>query len=46
MIGFVGSSLVKVAKAQAVMSEAELLRAMFYVRYFPPDTPPTHIIGS
>jgi hypothetical protein len=29
-----------VAKAQAVQSEAELLRAMFDVGYFPPDTPP------
>jgi hypothetical protein len=46
MIGFVVSSLVKVAKAYAVMSEAELLRAMFDVGYFPPNTPPTHIIGS
>ena len=30
-----------VAKAQAVLSEAELLRAMFVVGYFPPNTPPT-----
>jgi hypothetical protein len=29
-----------VAKAQAVLSEAELLRAMFDVGYFPPNTPP------
>jgi len=29
-----------VAKAQAVLSEAELLRAMFVVGYFPPNTPP------
>jgi len=29
-----------VAKAQAVLSEAELLRAMFDVAYFPPNTPP------
>jgi hypothetical protein len=29
-----------VAKAQAVLSEAELLRAMFDVGYFPPSTPP------
>jgi hypothetical protein len=29
-----------IAKAQAVMSEAELLRAMFDVGYFPPDTLP------
>ena len=29
-----------VAKAQALLSEAELLRAMFDVGYFPPNTPP------
>jgi hypothetical protein len=29
-----------VARAQAVLSEAELLRAMFDVGYFPPNTPP------
>jgi hypothetical protein len=29
-----------VAKAQAVLSEAELLRAMFDVGCFPPNTPP------
>ena len=29
-----------VAKAQAVLSKAALLRAMFDVGYFPPDTPP------
>jgi hypothetical protein len=29
-----------VAKAEAVLSEAELLRAMFDVGYFPPNTPP------
>jgi len=29
-----------VAKAQAVLSEAELLRAMFVVGYFSPNTPP------
>ena len=29
-----------VAKAQAVLSEAELLQAMFVVGYFPPNTPP------
>jgi hypothetical protein len=29
-----------VVKAQAVLSEAELLRAMFDVGYFPPSTPP------
>ena len=29
-----------VAKAQAVLSEPELLRAMFGVGYFPPNTPP------
>ena len=28
-----------VAKAEAVLSEAELLRAMFDVGYFPPNTP-------
>jgi hypothetical protein len=28
-----------VAKAQAVVSEPELLRAMFDVGYFPPNTP-------
>ena len=30
----------RVAKAQAVLSETELLRAMFDVGYFPPNTPP------
>jgi len=29
-----------VAKAQAVPYESELLRAMFDVGYFPPNTPP------
>jgi len=29
-----------VAKAQAVLCEPELLRAMFDVAYFPPNTPP------
>ena len=29
-----------VAKAQAVLSEAELPRAMFDVGYVPPNTPP------
>ena len=29
-----------VARAQALPSEAELLRAMFVVGYFPPNTPP------
>jgi hypothetical protein len=29
-----------VAKAQSVLSEAELLRAMFNVGYFMPNTPP------
>ena len=29
-----------VAKAQAVLSEPEQLRAMFDVRYFPPSKPP------
>jgi hypothetical protein len=28
------------AKAQAILSEPELLRAMFDVGYFPPNTPP------
>jgi hypothetical protein len=32
-----------VAKAQGVLSEAELLRAMFDVGYFPPSTPPDNI---
>ena len=32
-----------VAKAQSVLSEAELLRAMFDVGYFPPNTPPDNI---
>jgi hypothetical protein len=31
-----------VAKAQAVLSESELLRAMFEVGYFPPSTPPAN----
>ena len=29
-----------IAKAQAVLSESELLRAMFVVGYFSPNTPP------
>jgi hypothetical protein len=29
-----------VAKAQAILSEDELLKAMFDVGYFPPNTPP------
>ena len=29
-----------IAKAQAVLSESEVLRAMFDVGYFPPNTPP------
>jgi hypothetical protein len=29
-----------IAKAQAVLSEAELLQAMFDIGYFPPNTPP------
>ena len=29
-----------IAKAEAVLSEFELLRAMFDVGYFPPNTPP------
>jgi hypothetical protein len=32
-----------VARAQAVLSEPELLRAMFDVGYFPPNTPPDNI---
>jgi hypothetical protein len=31
-----------IAQAQAVLSEAELLRAMFDVGYFPPNTPPDY----
>jgi hypothetical protein len=31
---------INVANAQAVLSEPELLRAMFVVSYFPPNTPP------
>jgi hypothetical protein len=30
-----------VAKTQAIVSEPALLRAMFDVGYFPPNTPPT-----
>jgi hypothetical protein len=30
-----------VAKAQAILTEPELLRAMFDVGYFPPETPLT-----
>jgi hypothetical protein len=38
---FVSSAAAEVvAKAQAVLSEPELLRAMFDVGYFPPNTPP------
>jgi hypothetical protein len=29
-----------VAKAQAVLTEPDLLQAMFDVGYFPPNTPP------
>jgi hypothetical protein len=29
-----------IAKTQAILSEAELLQAMFVVGYFPPNTPP------
>jgi hypothetical protein len=32
-----------IAKAQAVLSEPELLRAMFDVGYFPPNTSPDTI---
>jgi hypothetical protein len=32
-----------VAKAQAVLSESALLRAMFDVGYFPPNTPPDRL---
>ena len=35
-----------VAKAQAVLSEPELLQAMFDVGYFPPNTPPGNSILS
>jgi hypothetical protein len=35
-----------VAKAQAVLSEPELLRAMFDVGYFPPNTPPDKTFGT
>jgi hypothetical protein len=34
------SAVEVVAKAQIVLPEAELLRAMFDVGYFPPNTPP------
>jgi hypothetical protein len=30
-----------IARAQAILSEPDLLRAMFDVGYFPPNTPPT-----
>ena len=30
----------RLARAQAALSEPELLRAMFDVGYFPPNTPP------
>jgi hypothetical protein len=33
-----------VAKAQAVLSEPELLRAMFDVGYFPQNTPTTTVL--
>jgi len=36
-------SAAEVAKAQSVLSEAELLRAMLDVGYFPPNTPPDNI---
>jgi len=35
-----------VAKAQAVLTEPDLLRDMFDVGYFPPNTPPAAIIGN
>ena len=35
-----------VAKAQAVLSEPELLRAMFDVGYFPPNKPPDKTFGT
>jgi hypothetical protein len=35
-----------VAKAQTVLSEPELLRAMFDVGYFPPNTPPGSLISA
>jgi hypothetical protein len=31
-----------IAKARTILSEPELLRAMFDVGYFPPNTPPEH----
>ena len=34
------SAAAVVAGAQAVLSEIELLRGMFDVGYFPPNTPP------
>ena len=33
-----------VAKAQVALSESELLRAMFDVGYFPPNTPPERFV--
>ena len=35
-----GTATDVVGKAHSVLSEAELLRAMFDVGYFPPNTPP------
>ena len=32
-----------IARAQAVLSDSKLLRAMFVVGYFPPNTPPDNI---
>jgi hypothetical protein len=40
VVGDKHSAAEGVAKAQAVLSEPELLRAMFDVGYFPPNTPP------
>ena len=32
-----------IARAQAVLSDSKLLRALFVVGYFPPNTPPDNI---
>ena len=40
------SAAVVVAKAQAVLSEPELMRAMFDVGYFPPYTPPGAVLDA
>jgi hypothetical protein len=46
IVGSKHSAADVVVKARAVLSESELLWAMFDVGYFPPNTPPTYIIGS